>query len=446
MTGPSGGTLEIADRTGGGPARALVAALRATYSRRNWIATAFAAQTLVFGTVTFIVTLVFAVVGASSSFFIVVGLPLLWVALAAAHRFARFEAWRYAAYFGQRLRLRPTPVPSSTPTGRIGRAWSRMWARMSSGGSWLEWLWAVIVLPLLGWAGGWIVATAWGGGLAFLLFPAYGPGLGNGGRLVGLDVGYGASVAIHVAVGVAALLAAPWLARGLAALQLKIGRGMLSPNETAALTQRVADLESSRAGIVSASAAERRRIERDLHDGAQQRLVGVAMTLGRAQERFAEDPDGAHELVAEAHAETKRALIELRDLARGLHPAVLTDRGLDGALAGLAARCPVPVTLEVDVAPRPSAEVEAVAYFFVAEALTNVARHADASGARIVARRSGGRLEVEVTDDGHGGASERGGTGLSGLRDRALAVDGSFSVRSAPGEGTTLRLDLPCQN
>jgi signal transduction histidine kinase len=428
------------------PAAALGAALRATYSRRNGLATMFTAQTLLFATIAFAVTLAFGVAGVSSSFFIVIGLPLLWVALAAAHRFARFEAWRYQAYFGQRVRLRPKPLPTSTPTGKIGRAWSRMWARISSGGSWLELLWALVVLPILGWVGGWIVATAWGGGLAFLLFPTYAHVLGNAGRLVGIDLGYGTSVAVHIAVGVLALLAAPWIARGLVALQLKAARAMLSPSETATLTQRVAVLESSRAGIVSAAAAERRRIERDLHDGAQQRLVSVAMTLGRAQERFTADPDRANELVAEAHAETKRALVELRDLARGLHPAVLTDRGLDAALAGLAARCPVPVTLDVDVAPRPSAEVEAVAYFFVAEALTNVARHADAESARIVARRAGDRLEVEVTDDGHGGASERGGTGLSGLRDRALAVDGTFSVRSAPGAGTTLRLDLPCQN
>ncbi|ONH31890.1 sensor histidine kinase [Pseudofrankia asymbiotica] len=446
MTGPASGALAASRGPLGTPAHALGAALRATYSRRNWLATVFAAQTLVFGTITFAVTLGFTIAGVSSSFFIVVGLPLLWVALAQAHRFARFESWRYEAYLGERLRLRPTPVPARTASGRIGRAWSRMWARMSAGGSWLELLWALLVLPVLGWAGGWIVATAWGGGLAFLLFPAYGHALGNGGRLVGLDLGYGGSVATHVVVGVAALLAAPWLARGLTALQLAIGRRMLSPSETAALTQRVADLESSRAGIVSATAAERRRIERDLHDGAQQRLVSVAMTLGRAQERFTEDPGGAHELVAEAHAETKRALVELRDLARGLHPAVLTDRGLDAALAGLAARCPIPVTLDVDVAPRPSAEVEAVAYFFVAEALTNVARHADAASARIIARRAGDRLAVEVSDDGHGGASERGGTGLSGLRDRAVAVDGTFTVRSSPGEGTTVRVDLPCQN
>ncbi|MBL7496477.1 sensor histidine kinase [Frankia sp. CNm7] len=442
MTSLAPGGLALKARA----ARALWAGLRATYSRRSWLATVFAAQTTVLGTVSFATVFAFAVGGGASLFFIPVSLPLLWVGLTLARRYAQFESWRFAAFLGDELRLRPVPVPGHLGSGRLGRAWARMWARLRSGGSWLEGVYALFVLPLVGWIGGWIVATLWGGGLAFVLFPAYAPALGRADRLVGLDLGYGGSVATHAVVGVAALLAAPWVARGLAALQLATARKLLSPSPTAALTQRVAALETSRAGMVTAAAAERRRIERDLHDGAQQRLVGVAMTLGRAQERFADDPGGARDLVAEAHAETKRALVELRDLARGLHPAVLTDRGLDAALAGLAARCPVPVTLQVEVTPRPTAEVEAVAYFFVAEALTNVARHADATAARIVARRSGDRLEVEVSDDGRGGAAEDTGSGLTGLRDRALAVDGAFSVRSAPGTGTTLRMDLPCQN
>ncbi|WP_045875305.1 sensor domain-containing protein [Pseudofrankia sp. DC12] len=421
-------------------------ALRATFGRRAWLTTMLAAQTTLLGTLSFALVLTFVVAGASTVWLMPVGLPLLWLALALAHQFARFESWRCRAYLGEPLPLRLVPPGASPGSGWLGRAWSRMWARLRTGGSWLETVYALFVLPLLGWVGGWVVATFWGGAIAFLLFPAYGHRLGGPDEVVGVDLGYGGSVAVHVVVGVLALVAAPWLAQGLAALELAIARRMLCPRGSEALARRVADLEASRAGMVTAAAAERRRIERDLHDGAQQRLVSVAMTLGRAQERFTADPDGTRGLLAEAHAETKRALVELRDLARGLHPAVLTDRGLDGALPGLAARCPIPVTLDVAVAPRPSAEVEAVAYFFVAEALTNIARHAAAQTARIVARRAGDRLEVEVSDDGAGGASEAGGSGLSGLRDRALAVDGTFSVHSAPGTGTTLRVDLPCQN
>jgi signal transduction histidine kinase len=170
------------------------------------------------------------------------------------------------------------------------------------------------------------------------------------------------------------------------------------------------------------------------------------MSLGRARARFTDDPDAAHNLVAEAHVETKKALAELRDLARGIHPSVLTDRGLDAALSGLAARCPIPVTLDVDVSPRAGASAEAVAYFFVAEALTNVARHAHATQVRITVRRDGDLLVAWVSDNGRGGAREDTGSGIAGLRDRARAVDGTFSLASSPGEGTTLRLELPCES
>jgi signal transduction histidine kinase len=416
--------------------------LRSTYSRRGWLATVLAAQTMIVGTISFVVMVALVATGAPLLLLALVGLPLLWTALVFARGIARFDAWRFEVYLGEPLVLRPPPRPR--PSDPAPKALARGWARVRSGGSWLEACHALIAVPLVGWVGGSIVFTAWGAGVAFVLFPAYGYSLDRGERVFGVDLGYPGSVVLHVAVGVAALLAAPWLARGMAWVQLALARWLLSPGDTEALNRRVIDLESSRAGMVSAAAAERRRIERDLHDGAQQRLVSVAMTLGRAQERFADDPAAAHELVAEAHSETKRALVELRDLARGIYPAVLTDRGLEPALAGLAARCPVPVTLDIDVRPRPNAEIEAVAYFFVAETLTNIARHARASVVRVAARRVEDTLTVEVIDDGRGGAREDGGTGLAGLRDRALAVDGGFAVTSTPGVGTTVRLDLPC--
>ena len=213
-------------------------------------------------------------------------------------------------------------------------------------------------------------------------------------------------------------------------------RDVLDARETAD------DLRSSRARLAAAADAERRRIERDLHDGAQQRLVALAMTLGRA--RATEDPALSKQLVDEAHGEAKEALVELRNLARGIHPAVLTDRGLDAAVSALAARCPIPVAVDVDLPRRASAHSEAIAYFVVAEALTNVAKHAQATRAWLTVEYLGDRLVVEVLDNGRGGALDT-GIGISGLRDRVRAVDGDLHLSSPPGGGTTLRVELPCE-
>jgi signal transduction histidine kinase len=170
------------------------------------------------------------------------------------------------------------------------------------------------------------------------------------------------------------------------------------------------------------------------------------MNLGRARSRYEEDPVAARALLEEAHTEAKQALVELRNLARGIHPAVLADRGLDAALSGLAGRSPVPVTVEVDVAARPSRTVEAIAYFVVGEALTNVAKHAEASHASVVVRRLDGVLRVVVTDDGVGGADLAGGTGLAGLADRVSGVDGRLSLHSPAGGPTVLTVEMPCES
>jgi signal transduction histidine kinase len=207
----------------------------------------------------------------------------------------------------------------------------------------------------------------------------------------------------------------------------------------------VTELERSRERVVDAAEAERRRIERDLHDGAQQRLVALAMELGRAKAKLADDVDAARELVDQAHAEAKAALTELRDLVRGVHPPVLTDRGLDAALSGLAARCPVPVQVQYEVPVRPRPAVEAVAYFVVAEALTNVAKHSRASQATVVVEGHGypGTLNVVISDDGVGGADPR-GAGLTGLADRVAGVDGRLTVESPSGGPTIVSVELPC--
>jgi signal transduction histidine kinase len=205
------------------------------------------------------------------------------------------------------------------------------------------------------------------------------------------------------------------------------------------------DVRASRARIVEAQDAERRRLERNLHDGAQQRLISLQMSLQLLRRQLPPDADPVTfaELDA-ASAEADAAIREIRELARGVHPAILTESGLGPALASLADRAPIPVTLDVDIDVRPPASVEATAYFVVAEALSNTARHASASAATVRGWRSDDMLRLEITDDGRGGASPDGGTGLRGLADRVAALGGSLTLVSPPDAGTRLLVELPC--
>ncbi|MGW6903850.1 sensor histidine kinase [Streptomyces sp. NPDC054940] len=233
----------------------------------------------------------------------------------------------------------------------------------------------------------------------------------------------------------------PFIARGLANADRAMVRGLLSPSDE--LERRIAELESDRGVVVDTAAADLRRIERDLHDGAQARLVSLAMGLGLAKEKLLEDPDHAAAMVAEAHGEVKLALQELRDLARGIHPAVLTDRGLDAALSAVASRCTVPVKVTVDLLSRPAAAIEGIAYFTVSELLQNISKHSGAKAASVDVRRSEDRLLIQVWDDGDGGARLVGGGGMRGLADRLDAVDGRFVIESPLGGPTTVVAELP---
>jgi signal transduction histidine kinase len=243
--------------------------------------------------------------------------------------------------------------------------------------------------------------------------------------------------------GVAALVAAPWFSAAVGAVDARAARSLLGPSRAEELQLRVEQLSKTRAGAVDAADAERRRLERDLHDGTQQRLVSLALQLGMARANPA-SPEQAQLVIAGAHEEAKAALAELRNLIRGLHPPVLEDRGLDAALSGVAARMPIPVKVTVDVPRRPPATVEAVAYFVVSEGLTNISKHAQASQAEVYIQRAGDRLHIIVSDDGVGGADPARGTGLAGLAKRAESVDGSFEIASPPGGPTLLTVDLPC--
>ncbi|MFF5261093.1 histidine kinase [Actinomadura viridis] len=279
------------------------------------------------------------------------------------------------------------------------------------------------------------VIVAWAAGVALAGIGAYAWALPSltAFRVAAFSVG-----------GVALLMAAPWLAMTVRNMDARAVVALLGPDRARELERRVEDLAEKRAGVVDAADIERRRIERDLHDGAQQRLVALAMNLGLARETLTGVPDDAMRVIVEAHEEAKEALAEMRDLIRGLHPAVLEDRGLDAALSGVAARVPLPVRLRVDVPRRASSTVEAVAYFVVSEALTNVVRHARASKVEIEVTRRGDVLSVSVADDGAGGADPSRGSGLTGLGRRVRSVDGTFRIVSPEGGPTTVTVELPC--
>jgi signal transduction histidine kinase len=235
-----------------------------------------------------------------------------------------------------------------------------------------------------------------------------------------------------------------WLPRStLITLDAVIARAMLTPSEPAQLAQRVQQLTASRAETVDTQAAELRRIERDLHDGAQARLVSVGMSLGLAEEQLEHDPAFARQLLAEAREANSHALSELRDLVRGVHPPVLADRGLVGAVQALALTTPIPIEVHTDLDGRLPAPVESAAYFAVAEALANAIKHSGASAVDIDLRRDGNVLRLAVRDNGHGGASMAAGSGLLGIERRLGAFDGRLLIDSPAGGPTVVAMELP---
>jgi signal transduction histidine kinase len=248
-------------------------------------------------------------------------------------------------------------------------------------------------------------------------------------------------IALLAVIALVLLLIAPWAVRAAVHLDVLAARALLGPSWT---SERVAELEQTRATAVEDSAATLRRIERNLHDGTQARLVALAMNVGLAKEKLAEggDPAEAQRLLDTAHTTAKEAIVELRDLAKGIHPPVL-DAGLDTALATLAAHSAVPVRLRTALTDRPAPAIETIAYFCAAELLTNVAKHSGASTATIDARTADGLLRLQVADDGHGGARVGAGSGLSGLSERVRTVDGRMSVDSPTGGPTVVTVELP---
>ncbi|MEV6885014.1 sensor domain-containing protein [Streptomyces sp. NPDC051135] len=325
----------------------------------------------------------------------VIGLPLLAAGLLGARQLGKLERARARTLLGVRVD-EPSPLPRQGGRGFF----AHLWMSLKDPVGWRTVLYDVIRFP---WGVATFVVTLTS---LFVLWPVL-----------------------------------PFIARALANADRAMVRGLLSPSD--GLERRIAELESDRGVVVDTAAADLRRIERDLHDGAQARLVNLAMGLGLAKEKLLEDPDAAAAMVDEAHGEVKLALQELRDLARGIHPAVLTDRGLDAALSSVATRCTVPVKVTVDLTERPAAAIEGIAYFTVSELLQNVSKHSAARSASVEVWRSSDRLLIQVGDDGRGGARLDGGTGMKGLADRLSAVDGLFVVDSPEGGPTSVTAELP---
>jgi signal transduction histidine kinase len=342
---------------------------------------------------------------------------------------------------GERLRgtLAGVPVPQSRRRWRGDTIVGRVRNLLTDPMTWRELVWLILAFAI-GTAAFCAGVTAWGVGLGVLTLPLWAWSV-PGGVEIGLAHVHGiATIPAAILLGPPLTVLGAWILRGSALVEAKLVEALLEGEEQ----ERITELEVSRAGAVDAAAGELRRIERDLHDGAQARLVALAMEIGMAREQMATDPEAAAALLVGAHEDAKTALGELRDLARGIHPAILTDRGLDAAVSALAARCPVPCTVAIDLPRRLPAAVESAAYFTIAEALTNVAKHSGASRCAITGDVTDLWLAVEVTDDGRGGLREGSGTGIAGLRGRVEALDGRLLVVSPAGAGTVLRAELPC--
>ncbi|KNB52988.1 sensor histidine kinase [Streptomyces caatingaensis] len=354
-------------------------------------------------------------------------LPLGGVALAAPGLTA-LQRWRFAAAAGVEIPRRP-------------RARGPLAARLRSAYTGPQLRYHLLAGPAVALAGLLVLLGALTAVVAATVY-VWVWALPVGWRLS--QFGYATQAAYLTAGGVLLLYGGARAAGALVRLDTRTALTLLGPSREERLARRVEEVTEARAGVVDAADAERRRIERDLHDGAQQRLVSLAVNLGLAKATLTDLPEDARRVIDEAHREAKAAIQELSDLVRGLHPAVLEDRGLDAALSGLAERAPLPVRVRVDLASRPAPAIESVAYFVVSEALANVVKHAQASGAEVAVERFGGILLVVVSDDGVGGADVAGGTGLAGLAKRVASVDGTFSISSPVGGPTVVTVELPC--
>ncbi|MFF4359221.1 sensor histidine kinase [Streptomyces sp. NPDC001604] len=432
----------------------LRAALRAPFTARARAEVAYCLVGFPIALVGFVLVLVVLALGAGLTVSLVgavLGLLLVVGSTGLARAFAAVHRRLAAGLLGEQVAVPPTPRPK-------GKAFARLDARLRDAAGWRSVAYTLVKLPVAAlqlYAVGW-----WLTGLLDLSAPlrwaAFGQRPHPGGEgmptVTPAPVGGGAphsttfaGTFVAAAIGAATLLAAPWVTRGIVAVDRRLVRALLGPSE---LAQRVRTLEETRALAVDDSAALLRRLERDLHDGAQVRLVALAMSLDMAREGLGAegepvaDPGRLRRLIETAHTNATEALSELRDLARGIHPPVLDD-GLPDALATLAARSTVPVELAVDVPQRPTPAIETIAYFCAAELLTNVIKHSGARRAVLRVSQEEGLLRLCVTDDGRGGAEPGAGSGLTGLLQRVRTVDGTLHVSSPEGGPTAVTVALP---
>ncbi|MEU9119682.1 sensor domain-containing protein [Streptomyces sp. NPDC048506] len=368
---------------------------QAPFNGVTWREIAYLLANFPLGVLAFVVLVVWLALGIGLSV-TVIGLPLLVVGLMACRQYGKLERARARALLGVQVE-EPSPL----------RAWEQ---------GFFPWLWTCLKDPV-----------AWRHALfTFVRLPW---------------------ALLTFSVVLASLFVAwpvlPWVARWLSNVDRAMVRGLLSPSDE--LERRIAELESDRVTVTDTAAADLRRIERDLHDGAQARLVALAMGLGLAKEKLLEGQadESVAAMVDEAHGEVKLALQELRDLARGIHPAILTDRGLGPALVSLAGRCTVPATTSVDLDERPAPAIEGIVYFTVSELLQNISKHSAARQASVEVWRAGDRLLIQVVDDGKGGARLDGGSGMAGLAERLGSVDGLFVLDSPAGGPTRVTAELP---
>ncbi|MEV0586909.1 histidine kinase [Nonomuraea sp. NPDC050310] len=389
---------------------------RLPWSARTWLDTLHAVTGLPLALPAFAGTLLHALLALTLSWTVYPARAVLGRLSARTHVYTHRQRGRFAAFLGVDL-----PAPALEP-GRFAWRKAETW-RLS--------LYHLLVAPLVGLAGSLAVTGAWAGGLVMATSALWSPQP----RRTLLEL---------TPAGIVLLVLAPWIAHLVVRLDVLLARRLFGPTLSEQLSVKVESLTVSRAEVVAAADAERRRIERDLHDGAQQRLVSLAMNLGMARAQFTDLPEPVAQAIAAAHEEAKQAVKELRDLVRGLHPAILEEQGLDAALSGLAARVPLPVRLSVAVERRASPAIEAVAFFVVSEALTNIVKHAEAARAAIEVVGTAERLRLTITDDGKGGARPGAGSGLRGLAQRVGSVDGILDIDSPPGGPTTITVELPC--